>query len=45
MNERLNLFKTVIPQWENLIKISFLSEKGKEDYLQLLKERTMVLDL
>ena len=45
INEILNNFKIAIPNWKKLIMISFLSEKAKENYLQLLEARTNVLEL
>lgn len=45
INEILEQFKTVIPKWQNMIEISFLSEQGKRDYLSVLEKRMKVLDL
>lgn len=36
INEKL---KTAIPKWDNLVKISFLSESQKKMYLDLIKHR------
>lgn len=54
--ERMRLNDTIISQvlnkinlefgnWENLIKISFLSNDMKEKYIELLKKRRLTLDL
>lgn len=54
--ERMKLNDTIISQvlnkinlefgnWENLIKISFLSNDMKEKYIELLKKRRLTLDL
>lgn len=45
INEILKQFKTALPKWEELIEISFLSEKGKEDYFRVLHNRVKVLEL
>lgn len=35
----LSHFQKLIPKWKAIIKISFLSEKGKQDYLNVLEAR------
>lgn len=45
IDEILKTFKAVIPKWEKLIQISFLSEKGKEDYVRVLYDRIKILGL
>lgn len=39
INQNLEILKTAVPEWENLISISFLSNIMKEKYHELLKSR------
>lgn len=45
VNQVIKEFKQAIPQWRNLISISFLSKSMQEKYLTLLDERCKKLEL
>ncbi|MGD0465838.1 MAG: HipA domain-containing protein [Gammaproteobacteria bacterium] len=44
INEILKKITLVIPKWESLIKISFLSKTGKDNYLRVVDQRIKILD-
>lgn len=45
LNKELERFKQAFPRWKHLVDISFLSEKSKKKYLEILEERTKILNL
>jgi len=45
LDQVLSDFKMATPHWRNLIDMSFLSERGKEDYRMVLKDRIKTLAL
>lgn len=45
IDETLQKFQEAIPVWEKLIAISFLSQKNKEDYFNLLYSRIKILNI
>ena len=45
INKILSTFKQSIPKWRDLIEISFLSDRFKNEYNMLLDKRSKILEL